>query len=328
MDEFKLISQFFLNKTGSRPDVLLGIGDDCSLLQAPYSQKLAISTDTMVEGRHFFPDTPAEALGYKALAISLSDLAAMGAEPAWLLLALTLPQAHPEWLSAFSQSLCALANSHNITLVGGNTAQGPLNITTTLLGFVPTETALIRGGAKVGDDIYVSGILGEAGLALKVLYGEISIEGFDQAKANQRLFYPATRINLGMGLRGIASAAIDVSDGLAADLGHILEQSQVGASLYLERFPSSSLLAKLPVPDLAWELALGSGDDYELCFTAPPEQRKAIEELTMKTGCLCSRIGQIDAQTGLRIYQPNGQDFQIRSIGYAHFKEDEYDKKL
>lgn len=318
MDEFTIISEFFLKNKGKRPDVLLGIGDDCALLQAPNTQNLAISNDTLILNRHFLPNTPAQAIGNKALAVSLSDLASMGAEPAWLMLSLTLPEADAQWLAGFSSGLFALADQYNISLVGGNTSQGPLNISTTLLGFIPPHNVLRRSTANPGDDIYVTGFLGNGGLALQVLLDNFSSKTLDKNQANQLLFYPPSRIKMGIALRTIASAAIDISDGLAADLQHILDQSKVGATIFTSKIPLSPFMKELSNQQ-ALELALGSGDDYELCFTAQPIYREAIQDLAKQQACPCKIIGQIETPAGLNILTDDGKVFDLPITGYNHF---------
>ncbi|HVV68127.1 MAG TPA: thiamine-phosphate kinase [Gammaproteobacteria bacterium] len=318
MHEFELIKCYFKDTIKTRSDVILGIGDDCALLEPPQKQLLAVSTDTLVENIHFLPGTEAAALGHKSLAVSLSDLAAMGAEPAWVMLSLTLPEANEKWLSEFCQGFFHLLNQYALQLVGGNTTSGPLAITTHITGFVPPGKALQRHGAKLGDDIYITGQPGNAALALRCLQHKCNLATHSHEEITPHLHYPEPRIAAGIALRDIASAAIDVSDGLAADLGHILEQSGVGAEIYAEHLPLSQALATLPQTD-AWELMLSGGDDYELCFTANPSQRATITEVFTKLNCPCQRIGVIETATGLRVRYGNNQIFNPQSKGYEHF---------
>ena len=270
MNEFDLIRTHFAALGAARTDVELGVGDDCALLAVPAGQRLAVSIDTLVCGTHFLPDCDPEALGYKSLAVGLSDLAAMGAEPAWATLALTLPPElvaeHPDWIAAFARGLGALAQHHGVRLVGGDTTRGPLSVTLQVHGLVPEGAAIRRAGARPGDLIYVSGTLGDAGLALRQILAGAPVE----PGLRERLDRPTPRVALGMALRGIATAMIDVSDGLAADLGHILDASGVGAELRLQSLPLSPSVAAVVAADGDWSLPLASGDDYELCFCIPP----------------------------------------------------------
>ncbi|MFT3741495.1 MAG: thiamine-phosphate kinase [Gammaproteobacteria bacterium] len=319
MNEFNLIKTYFASQRAARPDVLLGIGDDCALLKPPSDQALAVSIDTLVENIHFFPTTSPHALGYKALAVSLSDLAAMGAEPAWVMLALTLPEAQPAWLEAFTAGFFELFQHYPLQLVGGNTTRGQIyTITTQVTGFIPLGQALTRAGAQVGDDIYVTHTLGDAGIALQGLTGKLQLPTAALETLAQRLHYPTPRVSLGQQLRHLAHAAIDISDGLVADLQHILEQSQVGASIVVEHLPLSEILQQL-LPELAWSTALTAGDDYELCFTASVEQRSVIAMLSAQQGVGCHRIGQIEKAPGLRVQYQNGEDFSLTQSGYQHF---------
>ncbi len=314
--EFDLIDHYFAKRAGQRADVILGIGDDCALLKAPTDQILAVSTDTLVAGVHFPLNTSPKALGHKSLAVSLSDLAAMGAEPAWVLLSLTLLQADDVWLTAFADGFFALLEYYSMQLIGGNTTQGPLSITTQVFGFLPPGKALRRDGAKPGDFIYVTGNLGDAGLALRWLKQESPF-----ASIRQRLDEPTPRVKEGIALREIASSAIDISDGLAADLGHILDRSQVGARVYVERLPLSSALKQLPLAE-AWRLATTAGDDYELCFTVPPSSRTQLESTFARLGFHYYCIGTIEKEPGLRLVYDDDKPFKIDIKGYEHFRKD------
>lgn len=320
LSEFDLIERFFTRQRPSRADVSLGIGDDCALLQVPAGYELALTVDTLIEGRHFPVGTAPEAVGHKAMAVSLSDLAAMGATPAWATLSLSLPEADENWLSAFARGLFELADQFSVELVGGDTVRGPLCITLQLHGFVPVGAALRRRGAQVGDLIYVTGSLGDAGQGLHIIQQGLPDTTDDAAYLIQRLNTPAPRVLEGMALRRRAHAAIDISDGLMADLGHILKKSAVGAELDLEQLPISAPL-KRQTPDVLqqWRLALGAGDDYELCFTVPPEQAETVEQsLAPLSSCTC--VGVISAQSGLRLYH-EGQAFELGQLGFDHFAQ-------
>ena len=296
LGEFDLIWRFF--KAGSESmaqtqtdQVLLGIGDDCALLQPDAAQNLAVTSDMLVEGRHFFAGANPEWLGHKALAVNLSDLAAMGAKPVGFTLALALPDANADWLAQFSQGLFRLAQQWQCPLIGGDTTQGPLTICITALGHVPSGAAIKRSGAKVGDDIWVSGTLGDARLALGALRNEWSLNPSGLEAVLPRMHEPEPRIALGMQLRGVASSALDVSDGLLGDLRHILRASQVNAEVLIDQLPTSPTLAEQPL-DLRRQCAANGGDDYELCFTAPKNKRTEIESLSTALLPL-TRIGSI-----------------------------------
>jgi thiamine-monophosphate kinase len=296
LGEFDLIWRFF--KAGSESmaqnqtnQVLLGIGDDCALLQPDAAQSLAVTSDMLVEGRHFFAGANAEWLGHKALAVNLSDLAAMGAKPVGFTLALALPQTDSIWLTQFSQGLFRLAQQWQCPLIGGDTTQGPLTICITALGHVPSGAAIKRSGAKVGDDIWVSGTLGDARLALGALRSEWPLDPSSLETVLPRMHEPEPRIALGMQLRGIATSALDVSDGLLGDLRHILKASQVNAEVLIDQLPISPTLAA-QTERLRRQCAANGGDDYELCFTAPAGKRMEVESLS--TGLLpLTRIGSI-----------------------------------
>jgi thiamine-monophosphate kinase len=296
LGEFDLIWRFF--KAGSESmaqtqtdQVLLGIGDDCALLQPDPAQSLAVTSDMLVEGRHFFAGANAEWLGHKALAVNLSDLAAMGAKPLGFTLALALPNANADWLAQFSQGLFRLAQQWQCPLIGGDTTQGPLTICITALGHVPNGAAIKRSGANVGDDIWVSGTLGDARLALGALRSEWLLDPSSLENVLPRMHQPEPRIALGLQLRGIASSALDVSDGLLGDLRHILTASQVNAEVLIDQLPTSPTLAA-QTERLRRQCAANGGDDYELCFTAPKHKRVEIESLSTAILPL-TRIGSI-----------------------------------
>lgn len=318
MGEFDLIRRFF-----QRPvrRAALGVGDDCALLAPAPGMQLAVSSDMLVEGRHFFADVDPRLLGHKSLAVNLSDLAACGARPLAFTLALSLPRADAAWTEAFAGGLLALADAHGCELVGGDTTQGPLNICITVFGEVPPGQALLRSGARAGDDIWVSGSLGDARLALEALLGHTTLPPGTLAAARQRLEAPTPRVALGQALRGIASSALDVSDGLLGDLGHILEQSRVGASLDT-RLITPLLDAGRHTPlaiDLLHQCTLSGGDDYELCFTAPADRRDAVQAAGRDTATRVTRIGCIEEQPGLRLIGPDGAAMAPRWTSFDHF---------
>ncbi|MGC1854618.1 MAG: thiamine-phosphate kinase [Candidatus Aquirickettsiella sp.] len=319
-NEFDLIQRFFNQELSNRKDVILGIGDDAALLQMPIGQQLVASTDTLVSGQHFPENTSPADIGYKALAVNLSDLAAMGAEPAWILLALTLPNANETWLRKFTDGFFPLMQRFQLQLVGGDLTQGPLTITVQALGFVPPGKALCRIGACIGDRIYVTGTLGDAGLALETINKKhcLGLNSSQIFAIMQRLNRPKPRVEIGLALRNIASSAIDISDGLAADLGHILSANQVGAILQLEKLPLSDSLQILPF-ERAWQLALSSGDDYELCFTVSESQERALQQHLTALNTLYTCIGTIKKEPGLILLGKNGSTFSIDRTGFQHF---------
>jgi thiamine-monophosphate kinase len=315
LGEFQLIERFFTRQPVTRADVALGVGDDCALLRVPEGMLLAVTMDTLVEGRHFPQGTDPALLGHKTLAVNLSDLAAMGAEPAWITLSLSLPAVDEAWLTAFATGLFSLAQQHDVQLAGGDTVRGPLSITLQAHGFVPPGQALRRDGACVGDIVYVTGTLGDAGAGLRIALGELTATEPAAGFLRQRLDAPTPRVAWGRALRGIASAAVDISDGLAADLGHILEASGAGASLRLADLPLSVALCETVGDGEARRLALSAGDDYELCFTAPPSLAERIGALPFP----CTPVGVIEAVPGLRVLGPDGQPLALAQSGFDHF---------
>lgn len=322
MGEFELIRRYFWRDLPLPAPVLLGVGDDCALLRPTPGWQLAVSSDMLVQGRHFFADVDARTLGHKALAVNLSDLAAMGARPLGFTLALALPQVDEAWLHGFAQGLFALADAHACPLVGGDTTAGPLNICITVFGELPPGTALCRHAARPGDDLYLSGCTGEARLALELLQGtpwacQHSPPGTLQA-VRPRLEQPSPRLALGQALAGVARAAIDLSDGLAGDLGHILHASGVGAELVQASLPVAPALQALPEAQRLLCLLHG-GDDYELLFTADPAQRAAVAAAAQHSGTPVQRIGQLRAAPGLWLRQPNGQTVALHTQGFDHF---------
>ncbi len=318
MNEFSLIQKYFEQFTTERDDVLLGIGDDCALLKAPTNQVIAVSIDTLVEGVHFFADVDPESLGYKSLAVGLSDLAAMGAKPAWFTLALTLPEVNETWLEKFSGGLSKLANGHHIQLIGGDTTEGSLTISIQVHGFVDKKKAMRRSNAKLGDMIYVSGYLGDAGAALNLQLKQLSddkLDNDDKAYFKQRLERPTARVALGQQLLGLATAAIDISDGLLVDLAHIIDKSGVGARLSLANLPLSKSLVKIN-HNVAQTLALQAGDDYELCFIVPPQHYAEVEK---RFKGQVTRIGMITDDDGIYYIDDNDKLVELIGTGYEHF---------
>jgi thiamine-monophosphate kinase len=320
MNEFEIIRRYFISKAGKRPDVLLGAGDDCALLQVPLQNTLAVSIDTLVAGVHFFENAHPADIGYKALAVNLSDLAAMGAEPAWITAALTLPRTDLAWLESFCAGFFPLASQFAMQLVGGDLTRGPLSITLQVHGFIPPKLALKRSGAQIGDRIYVTGTLGDAALALQVLTKQFNLtKASDENFILQRLHHPIPRVAIGIALRGIATSAIDISDGLAADLRHVLEASGVGARLYLADLPFSSILQTQVLLEEAALLALQGGDDYELCFTIPPENEAKLQAIFKALDCRYTCIGIIEQEPGLRLYDSNNHLCNFELTGFQHF---------
>lgn len=313
MSEFDLIRKYFTRHT---PSAELGVGDDAALLRVSDGKELAISTDMLVSGTHFFPDADPFQLGHKTLAVNLSDLAAMGAVPRWATLSLSLPSVDEQWLQRFSEGFFALADDNGIELIGGDTTRGPLNLCITIMGEVPRGKALRRDGAKVGDDIWVSGKLGQAALGLANLQGKFKFYGEVRDECLKALHQPQPRVSLGLALRGIANSAIDISDGLLADLGHILERSNVGAEIEIEALP---IVDDGVEKDVAQQCALAGGDDYELCFTVPENQRDVLMALAEQLKFPLTRIGHIKAALGCVVLDGEGKAMKIEKGGYDHF---------
>jgi thiamine-monophosphate kinase len=328
MNEFGLIDKYFARpeRRSRTAGVALGVGDDCALLAPAPGMQLAVSSDMLVEGRHFLSTVDPARLGHKALAVNLSDLAACGAKPLGFTLALALPAIDEPWLAGFSSGLFALADAHGCELVGGDTTRGPLNICITVFGEVPAGTALLRSGARAGDDIWASGTLGDARIALEVFRGALTLpaEAFTLARA--RMEQPTPRVALGQALRGIASAAVDVSDGLVGDLGHILAASGVGATLDADAATQliaicadGACAAGLFDVEARRSFALSGGDDYELAFTAPASARVAVEQAARHSVTPVARIGRIEAEPGLRVVDAGGEPLAQRFGGFDHF---------
>ena len=308
ISEFALIQRFFTRQTVKNPSTSLSIGDDCALLSLPDGYELAVTTDTMVENVHFFAGTDPELLGHKLLAVNLSDLASMGAKPVSVTLALTLPKVDENWLTAFSKGFLGLAERYSVDLIGGDTTSGPLTLTVQAMGLVPRGKALMRSTARPGDLIYLTGSLGDAGLGLKIKQG---YHCANPDAALKRFNQPEPQIETGLALIGIANACIDVSDGLAGDLGHILEQSSVGACLVWDALPLSDAVLSYINDTGDWSMPLTAGDDYELCFTVCPEK---VAQLPGN----CKKIGVIESTQGLRLNK-SGNIQTLKVKGYEHF---------
>ena len=319
MGEFDLIKRYFLRKS-LQNDVILSVGDDCAITSIPTGYQLAITTDTLVEGTHFLPSISPADLAYKSVAVNLSDLAAMGAMPTWMSLALTLPEIKEAWLAEFSQSLFAILDRYGVSLIGGDTTKGSLSITLTAQGFLPENKGLFRHQAKVGDWIFVSGFLGDSAAGLDLLLQNRKIENESDRYLIQRHLRPTPRVELGLALRSFSCCALDISDGLLADLEHILERSQVGAEIYLENLPISRHLCIQYEQTQAEILALTGGEDYELCFTVSEEKREEMEQVLRSQGIKVTCIGKILPQTsGLNLLK-NGEKVALPAhCGFDHF---------
>ena len=314
--EFELIGRYFSPATHQ---TRLAGGDDAALLEPRPGFALAVSTDMLVEGVHFLPGTDPEALGHKALAVNLSDLAAMGAEPRWVFLALALPEADETWVAAFSRGLLQLARDHGVDLAGGDTTRGPRNLCLTIVGEVPVGRALRRDRARAGHDVWLSGVTGEAAAGLAVAKGALALPPVDAARCLERLHRPQPRVALGRALAGIAAAAIDVSDGLLADAGHIAERSNIAVVIDAVRLPASSVLATLP-ESARFAATVAGGDDYELCFTAEPAQRDAVQAAAATAGTPVTRIGRCEVGGGVRVLDRSGTERHLQSAGFDHFR--------
>lgn len=318
--EFELIARHF---THAAPRTLLGVGDDAALIRLSRGQALAVAADMLVGGRHFFIDADPESVGHKALAVNLSDMAAMGAVPRWATLGIALPKADERWVAAMAKGFMALARKHGVDLIGGDTTKGPLNLCVQIMGEVPARRALRRDGAKPGDDVWVSGTLGDAALAVAARNRRLRLKPAELKAAQRRLDWPQPRLALGLALRGIARSAIDVSDGLLADLGHICERSRVAAVVAVERLPVSPLIKRHRDRPAGLAALLGGGDDYELCFTAAPARRAAVLHAAAKARTPVARIGRvIRAPAGacsVAVVDADGLPLALPQKGYDHF---------
>jgi thiamine-monophosphate kinase len=316
MSEFDLIKRYF---TRPAPTAELGVGDDAALVRISSGMELAVSTDMLVAGTHFFADADPFLLGHKALAVNLSDMAAMGAQPRWAVLALSLPRADEAWLQRFSEGLFNLAQQQGVELIGGDTTRGPLNLCMTIMGEVPHGAALRRNAAQPGDDVWVSGRVGDAALALAHLQGKINLPETEFATCASALYQPQPRVALGLALRGVAHGAVDISDGLLADLGHILECSMVGAEIEFDAIPVPAALHSYLARPLGRHCALAGGDDYELCFTAPVAQRGTVENISRQLNLPLTRIGVIVPGHACTVRDKNGDIIKMGEAGFDHF---------
>ncbi|WP_018694040.1 thiamine-phosphate kinase [Algicola sagamiensis] len=318
MKEFELIERYLKYRGNQRKDVAIGIGDDAAVVDIPEGMQLVVTTDTLVSGVHFFPDCDPRALGHKAVAVNLSDLSAMGAEPGWLSVALTLPSIDEQWIQDFSQGLFEISEYYNAQVIGGDTTQGPLSVTVSAKGLVPKDKALLRSNAKPGDWVFVSGYIGDAGLALGYRNQQFDIPMKHQNYILSRLDYPTPRVAAGQAIRNFASSAIDLSDGLISDIQHILRASEVGAQIDVGKLPlSTALLDSVSIED-AYRLALGSGDDYELLFTVPEDKRGAMEVSLTQYGVDATCIGQIRGGSSLELVKDD-VPYIANLTGFEHF---------
>lgn len=318
LSEFQLIDRFFKRSPRAAGPVQLGVGDDCALLQPPSGELLAVSTDMLIEGRHFFAGANPYDLGHKALAVNLSDLAAMGAQPMSFTLALALPASDPHWLQPFSEGLFHLADAQGIELIGGDTTRGPLAISITVIGTVPNNMALKRSSAQAGDELWISGTLGDARLALDVLQNKCTLAPNLLAKSSERLHRPQPRVALGLALRGIANAAIDVSDGLLGDLGHLINQSSLSATLFADDLPFGEALISQTI-DTRYALALNGGDDYELCFSAAADQHQAVIDAGQRSQTQVTCIGRLSKGSGIHVQDHQGNIISVINQSFDHF---------
>lgn len=318
LSEFELIKRYF---THPAPHAVLGVGDDAALVKVARGMELVVSTDMLISGTHFFSDADPYKLGHKALAVNLSDMAAMGATPRWATLSLAMPEADEKWLKPFAKGFMDLARAQRVDLIGGDTARGPLNICVQIMGEVPAGKALRRDGAKPGDEIWVSGQLGDATLALAHLQNRIHLEAQEAQACLNKLHTPDARVALGQHLLGLAHSAIDISDGLLADLGHILERSSVAAVIEFTALPKSAVLQKYLKHDAALHALLAGGDDYELCFTAPKKNSVELAKLSRKLKLPLTRIGSIKKGRGLTLLDAAGKRMGIacNAKGFDHF---------
>ena len=314
--EFDLIKKYFTRPT---PQTLLGVGDDAALISIAPGMELAVSTDMLVSGTHFLPDADPYQIGWKSLAVNLSDMAAMGALPKWATMAIALPKADEAWLKQFANGFFACAKEFQVDLIGGDTTRGPLTISVQIMGEVPNGKALKRSGAKVGDEIWVSGNLGDAALALASLQQRYTLSKNELAACLPALHMLQPRVALGLKLRPIAHSAIDISDGLMADLGHILQCSNTGAEISLEKLPCSKTVSNHFAEEQVQRMVLAGGDDYELCFTAPTDKHHEIKNLSKKLALSLSCIGHVTSEQELKIRGLNNETIDIKETGFDHF---------
>lgn len=321
MKEFEIIGNFFQQRSYQRHDVTIGIGDDCAVTSVPIGQQLATTTDTLLEGVHFPVDTPARAVAHKAVAVNLSDLAAMGAEPAWISLSLSIPSANVDWLNEFSTTLNELTEYYSVQLIGGDTVQGPLSITITAQGFLPDGQALRRSQAKPGDWLFVTGTVGDAALGLEVAQQTKTVAEEHRQYLLDRLNFPTPRILAGNNLRRIAHSCIDVSDGIISDLKHILSASHCGATLNLETLPLSQAMCQSVSEEQAIHYALTGGDDYELLFSLPEEQKSKMDAMLANCNVSATCIGQLNGVAEKLELRLNGEPYDLSDSGFQHFEQ-------
>jgi thiamine-monophosphate kinase len=322
MQEFELIKRYFAEPGLTRKDVELGIGDDAAIINIPANSQLVVTTDTLVEGVHFFADMDPRAIGHRAVAVNLSDIAAMGAEPAWISIAVTLPHVEQEWVKAFTAGIFEICEYYNVQVVGGDTTQGPLSITISAKGLIPQGKAITRSGAKSGDWIFVTGTLGDAAVAIDAINQRKNLPLKHQAFIKNRFEYPTPRVAIAQGLRETASSAIDISDGLLSDIGHILTASNVGGVINVDQLPLSDALMGSVDEDKYLVYALTGGDDYELLFTVPEDKRGALDVTMAHYGIKLTCIGQIMGQSGKLELRKDNQPFTFEGKGYEHFDKD------
>jgi thiamine-monophosphate kinase len=317
--EFELIKQYFQSLTDLDSSIQCGIGDDAAIVKIPQGMDVVLSMDTLLESTHFPAETDPFDIGYKALAVNLSDMAAMGAVPKWVLLSISLPENDETWLKEFASGFLELAKQHSVSLIGGDMSRGPLSITLQIQGLVPTDTALKRDGAQKGDLIYVTGSLGDAGVGLDIIQGKLSIGNEYEAFFLNSLNRPEISIEAGLRVKQIANSAIDISDGLIADLGHILDASHVGAEIEVKKIPLSETMQRCIDETTAWDYALTSGDDYKLCFTASAAQHELIINTFREINIPVSCIGKIKGEAGLQLKIPEGTCFDPSGKSFEHF---------
>ncbi|WP_455234202.1 thiamine-phosphate kinase [Thiogranum longum] len=321
ISEFDVIQRFFASRTPLRNDVVLGIGDDAALLKVPEGQQLAVAVDTLIADRHFPAGTDPFDIGYKSLSVNLSDMAAMGASPAWATLSLTIPEADEQWLQGFADGFFSLATHYGMALVGGDTTRGPLSVTVQVYGLVRGDRVLRRDGARPGQAVLVTGTLGDAARALEQMQAGGDVDAFLLTRLNR----PEPRVAFGLALAGIGSAAIDISDGLLADLGHIVKASHCGATLWVDRLPASSTLKRIG-PEQRLPCQLYGGDDYELCFTVDADKAEQVIEIAGQQRLAVTEIGVIEAAPGLRCVRDDGSVYQPQRAGFDHFADENRDK--
>lgn len=319
MSEFSVIADYFAQQGMHRKDVLLGIGDDAAIVDSSQTKQLVLAVDTMNEGVHFPQNTNPYDIGWKVLAVNLSDMAAMGAKPLWFTLAISLPRADENWLAQFTQGLFAIAEKYQVQLIGGDTTRGPLSVSVQITGEYSINPHMQRANAQPGDQVYVTGCLGDAALGLLSLKQELPLTGHEQEQLLTKLNRPEPRVQEALAFSHLVNAAIDISDGLQADLSHILKASEVGAKLFVDKLPVSNVYRNCCQGAQMFDLALTGGDDYELCLTVPQENEKQFLQITDEVNCKVTKIGEIIAGEGLQLLQANGEAYVLHKRAYDHF---------